>query len=189
MKIYDTVGQSCPKPLIVTKEAIENERDDFLVICGSENSKNSIIEFLDTNIISYELECIDNNFHIKITPKQIQIENSLSKKVMLFTSNTIGKDEKLGEKLAKGFITTLASTDTIPSKIFFVNSGVKLTTSDDSEIIESLTNLALLGVEIYSCGLCLEYYGLSSELKVGKVGNALDTLNSMLDSTNSITVG
>ena len=32
------------------------------------------------------------------------------------------------------------------------------------------------GVEIYSCGICLEFYGVAKKLKVGLIGNAFGTV-------------
>ena len=45
---------------------------------------------------------------------------------------------------------------------------------------ETLKKLENEGVEIYSCGACLEYYGLQGSLMVGNVGNALDTVEALL---------
>ena len=44
-------------------------------------------------------------------------------------------------------------------------------TCEDSASLEDLKNLASLGVEILTCGTCLNHYGLTDKLAVGDVTN------------------
>ena len=78
-----------------------------------------------------------------------------------------GNDE-LGEVLMKGFIYTLTESKPYPKSILLVNSGVKLST-ENYDTIGNLKILEEAGVEILSCGTCLDYYGLKESLKVGSV--------------------
>jgi len=55
-------------------------------------------------------------------------------------------------------------------KSIFLNRGVFLTT-EGSEVINDLKELEKIGVEIISCGTCLDYYNLKEKLQVGSVGN------------------
>jgi hypothetical protein len=48
--------------------------------------------------------------------------------------------------------------------------------------------LAARGVEIFSCGTCLDYYQLKDKLQVGQITNMYDTLDAMLSSGKCITV-
>ena len=84
----------------------------------------------------------------------------------------------------KGFIKNLLEVEKLPRNIIFVNKGVFLTTKDaNSDVIDVLKGLTVKGVNVYSCGLCLEYYGIPFEhLKVGEIGNAYDTVNMLLSS-------
>ncbi|MGE4457574.1 MAG: sulfurtransferase-like selenium metabolism protein YedF [Arcobacteraceae bacterium] len=199
MKIYDARGLSCPQPVLITKDALNNENSDFLVICGSNNSKENISRFLAKMEAEFSLEEKDDGFYFSIKPssnkdlatnQEVNCQIQTDKKTIIFTSDTIGKDEVLGKKLSSGFIKTLPKVSTLPKNIFFVNSAVKLTTSkDDPELIDALKTLISEGVKIYSCGLCLEHYNLSDKLQVGEVGNALDTLQGLLDSKLTITLG
>ena len=50
------------------------------------------------------------------------------------------------------------------------NGGATLTT-EGSASLEDLKNLAAQGVEILTCGTCLNYYGLTDKLAVGEVTN------------------
>ena len=44
------------------------------------------------------------------------------------------------------------------------------------------------GVEILSCGTCLAFYGLTDQLKVGKVTNMYETVSSLLASDKIIKI-
>ncbi|MDD6611688.1 MAG: DsrE family protein, partial [Clostridiales bacterium] len=54
--------------------------------------------------------------------------------------------------------------------ILFYNGGAKLT-CEDAPTLEDLKSLEAHGVEILTCGTCLNHYGLSDKLKVGTVTN------------------
>ena len=80
-----------------------------------------------------------------------------------------GNDE-LRAVLIKGFLFALTQQDELPSAILFYNGGATLTT-EGSASLEDLKNLAAQGVEILTCGTCLNYYGLTDKLAVGEVTN------------------
>ena len=64
-----------------------------------------------------------------------------------------------------------------------------LTTADESmPIIEILKQLEAKGVEIYSCGVCLEFYGVDKQLKVGESGNAFGTIEMLFGGEGTISL-
>jgi selenium metabolism protein YedF len=79
-------------------------------------------------------------------------------------------NEELGKVLLKGFIYALTQLDTLPDTMLFYNGGAKITT-EGSDSLEDLKSLEAQGVEILTCGTCLNYYNLSDQLKVGSVTN------------------
>ena len=79
-------------------------------------------------------------------------------------------NEELGAVLIKGFLFALTQQDTLPTTILFYNGGATLTT-EGSASLEDLKSLEALGVEILTCGTCLNYYGLTEKLAVGGVTN------------------
>ena len=78
-----------------------------------------------------------------------------------------GNDE-LGAVLIKGFLFAVSRLETLPKTILFYNGGAKLTT-EDSASLEDLRLMEQQGVEILTCGTCLNYYGLTEKLAVGSV--------------------
>ncbi|HIE17190.1 MAG TPA: sulfurtransferase-like selenium metabolism protein YedF, partial [Dehalococcoidia bacterium] len=79
----------------------------------------------------------------------------------------------------KAFLNTLWDTEPKPAKLMFINDGVRLTT-EGSEVLETLQTLEKDGIQIVSCGTCLEYYHLKEKLRVGLVTNMYETVNSLL---------
>ena len=91
--------------------------------------------------------------------------------VVVIASETMGEgDEDLGKLLMKGFIYALTQQESLPSTMLFYNGGAKLT-CEDAPTLEDLKSLEAQGVEILTCGTCLNHYGLSEKLQVGSVTN------------------
>ena len=88
-----------------------------------------------------------------------------------------GKEE-LGKVLIKGFIFALTQLEELPKTILFYNGGAKITT-EGSESLEDLKTLEAQGVEIMTCGTCLDYYGLKEKLQVGTVTNMYSIVETM----------
>ncbi len=106
--------------------------------------------------------------------------------LLLLTSASIGDGEiDLGNKLMQSFLSVLLKKSellkkaAIPERIICMNSAVFLTT-EGSAVLEQMKGLAEAGAEILSCGTCLEYYGRTTALRVGKPGTMNDTVASML---------
>lgn len=108
------------------------------------------------------------------------MENTEKHLMLVVATDSLGKEEEIGKMLVKGFFETMKVTKEIPHTIFFLNAGVKLTTVNE-EIIPVLKELADMGVEIFSCGTCLQYYNLESELKVGYRGTTNHIVEGMKD--------
>ena len=90
---------------------------------------------------------------------------------MVVKSNVLGQgDDVLGSVLMKSFLYTLTQMEGELETLIFLNGGVLLTTAG-SEVLEHIKNLAKNGVEVMSCGTCLDFYGLTDKLEVGSIGN------------------
>lgn len=87
-------------------------------------------------------------------------------------------DDELGRTLMKGFLYALSQQERLPRTILFYNGGAKITT-EGSVSIEDLKNMEAQGVEIRTCGTCLNYYGLTDKLAVGSVTNMYDIVETM----------
>ena len=100
--------------------------------------------------------------------------------VLLVASDRFGDGpEELGRLLMKNFIISLLEVAETPERIFFLNRGIFLTT-EGSEVIEALARLADRGVEIFSCGVCLDFFNAREKLCTGAVTNMFTMAESML---------
>jgi selenium metabolism protein YedF len=105
---------------------------------------------------------------------------SQGNRAVMITSERLGDGpEELGRLLMKNFVHTLLETSELPSRMLFLNRGVFLT-CEGSDILEALGKLHGMGVEIYSCGLCLDFFKIKEKLRVGATTNMLATVEYLL---------
>ncbi len=109
-----------------------------------------------------------------------QISSNSDDYIVVISSDQMGVgDEEFGKDLLKNFIYALSESEKLPQAIIFYNKGVLISTSDDEKLLSDLFSLADAGVEILSCGLCLNFYELSEQLKIGKVTNMFNIVEMM----------
>ena len=190
----DARGLACPKPVINTKKELEKIQEGLVrVIVDNKIAKENIIKL--SKSLKYEYEVIlenDNEIQIDIKKGNViieeKIESELSDTCIFINSDKMGKgDDELGNILMKGYIYSLTETKPYPKTIFMVNSAVTLTTTNEATI-ENLSILEKEGVEIQSCGTCLDFYHLKDNLKVGSVTNMYNIVETMEKSKKVITI-
>jgi selenium metabolism protein YedF len=96
-------------------------------------------------------------------------------------------DPELGRILMAAFVKTLKEISPRPARVIFANSGVMLTTGD-SDLIPELKKLEESGVEILSCGTCLDFYHLKEKLRVGKSSNMYEIASALAASERVIKI-
>ena len=106
--------------------------------------------------------------------------------VVAVGSDRMGEgSEELGRILIKSFIFALTQLDDLPDKILFYNGGAKLTV-EGSESLEDLKVLEEQGVEIMTCGTCLDYYGIRDRLAIGGVTNMYSIVETLQNAMSVI---
>jgi len=188
-KIVDARGLSCPQPVILTKKALE-ESDEVTTIVDNRNAVENVTRLATSKGFSVEVEEKEGEYQLLINKSSSAVDSSAEeqeKAVILITSNLFGKgEEELGKNLMKSFLYTLTQMENIKQMIF-MNSGVSLTT-EGSEVLELLKAMEEKGVEILSCGTCLDYYGLKEKLAVGKVTNMYAIVEAITTASRSVTL-
>ena len=194
----DAMGDQCPIPVIKTKKALKEITETTLVEVHVDNeiAVQNLSKMAKQKNLEYKCEKLEEQHYIiKINAeaegvsiqqkapaendKEICYPDRKSNTVVVLSSNQMGYgSEELGQILMKGFIFALTELDELPSTVLLYNSGVKLST-EGSNSIEDLKTLQAQGVEILSCGTCLNYYDLTEKLQVGDVTNMYFILEKM----------
>lgn len=194
MKI-DARGKQCPLPVIEAKEAITKAAPGEIVEVEVDNeiATQNLRKLAEQRKLTYSCKKkSDRDYVVEITasgesaPDTAEDEDMLScssclKKgvVAEISSDAMGSgDDTLGRLLMKGFIFALSKQDNPPETILLFNGGAKLS-CEGSESLEDLKTLSERGVNILTCGTCLNHYGLTEKLSVGTVTNMYDIADIM----------
>lgn len=198
-KEVDARNQTCPKPVIMTKNALDDiEQGIVTTIVDNEVAKENVSKLAKSLNYEYTVEKGQTNeYYIHITKGEAAeeakennacIPNTFKDMVILFGSDKLGEgSDELGNILIKGYIYTLTESIPFPSTLLFLNDGVRLTV-EGSPVLEDLKKLQSEGVEILSCGTCLDFYNLKDKLGVGEITNMYTIVEKMKNSTNTITL-
>lgn len=194
----DARDLECPQPVIKTKQALE-KGEEVTTLVDNETACKNLKKLGKKMKCNVEVLEIDDDFQLTFFPQEEEVVTSSltseqaddngeeTNKVYFVNSDVLGAGEReLGEILIKGFIYTLTEIAPLPATIIFINSGVKVPTLN-KEAKQNLQILEEAGVEILSCGTCLEYYGLEDELEVGEVTN-MYTIAEKLNSNQVVTI-
>lgn len=187
----NAVGLVCPVPVIMTKKALNTiEEGEVSILVDNETSKENLEKLAKEMGYSYVSSKKDENIQVIITKTLGEKEEKLEEEniVVVIDSDEMGKgDRELGEVLIKGFVYSLTEMETLPKSIILYNKGVFLATKNENTI-EDLKKLEEMGVEIISCGTCVNYYGLQDSLKVGTLTNMYTILDRQMKSTKVVRV-
>lgn len=111
----------------------------------------------------------------------------MGKRLLVLADRIGSADDDLGRILMKSFLYSVARNAEPPSSITFMNEGVRLACADSASL-DDLQLLADAGVEIRSCGTCLDYLGLKDQLAVGEVGAMTQSVASLLSDEDVLTI-
>ncbi|MEI6207133.1 MAG: sulfurtransferase-like selenium metabolism protein YedF [Desulfuromonadales bacterium] len=183
MDTIDCRNMPCPAPVISVKKALEHS-GEIRVLLDDGAPHENVTRFARNRGFTLQEEQSDNGWAVTITsgtPDNPTLPASPSgKPVFLVSSDRLGDGpEELGRLLMKNFIHTLLEAGDLPARMLFLNSGVRLTT-EGSDVLEALDKLAGMGVEILSCGLCLDFFGIKDKLRAGSTTNMLAIVETIL---------
>lgn len=195
----NAIGDNCPIPVVKAKKAIDALEDAAIVEISVDNeiAVQNVTKMVNQKNLESTCEKVgENHYVIKVQCGEV-VESEATKEVfsaiakeekmvVVLSSDKMGEgDEELGKVLIKGFIYAITQLDKYPKSVLLYNSGVKLA-SEGSDSIEDLKVLEDHGVEILSCGTCLNFYNLQDKLQVGKVTNMYSIVEELSEATNII---
>lgn len=191
-EIVDARGLNCPEPVILTKRAMDiGEVDRLVTIVDRTAALENVTKLARSQGYEVEVEDKEGDYYITmVRSREISAQDAGDQDdvAILITNRYFGQgDEELGKILMRSFLYTLTELNGRVKNIIFMNSGVFLTT-EGSEVLEILQSLSQEGVEILSCGTCLDFYGLKDKLAVGDVTNMYTATDILSRADRSITL-
>lgn len=197
----NALGDACPIPVVKTKNVIKelNGSGQVCVLVDNEIAVQNLTKMANQKgygIKSEKLE--ERKYQVVLTVgkaaeekeavdvPEFCIPDGRKNKVVVIASDKMGSgDDVLGSLLMKGFIFALTQQDELPKTILLYNGGARLT-CEDSPALEDFKSLEAQGVEILTCGTCLNHYGLTEKLQVGSVTNMYVIAEKMLQASSVI---
>lgn len=188
----NAIGDACPIPVVKAKNAVKSLQGggQVEVLVDNEIAVQNLTKMAvqkGYGVHSQKLE--ERRYQVVLTVEGSVSEVSVSADneelenmqeccpdrqrnvVVVISSAQMGEgSEELGRALMKGFLYALAQQDELPRTILFYNGGAALT-CEGSQSLEDLKSMEEEGVEILTCGTCLNHYGLTDKLQVGAVTN------------------
>ncbi len=197
--VVNALGDACPIPVVKTKKALAamTEPGEVEVLVDNEIAVQNVSKMAEQKgipVTSAKLE--EDKYQILLqagaqaVAQEEVTEDALAQiaclptakgpKVVAIGSDRMGEgSEELGHILMKAFIFALTQQDELPDTLLFYNGGAKLT-SEGSAVLEDLKALAEQGVEILTCGTCINHYGIADKLAIGGVTNMYVIAEKML---------
>ncbi len=193
----NAMGDACPIPVVKTKNAIRDLAGAGVVetLVDNEIAVQNLTKMANQKGYGVKSEKLgENQYKVTMTigegaqmPEEGEAEVCLAepgqkrKIVVAVSSSKMGEgDEELGKTLMKGFIYALGQQEILPETILFYNGGAALS-CEDSPALEDLKSLEAQGVEILTCGTCLDFYNLKDKLRVGDVTNMYVIVEKMME--------
>ena len=194
------MGDNCPIPVIKTKKAMQalTGPETIEVLVDNEIAVQNVTKMASSSggkVTSEKLG--EKEYKVTIEMEgapaaaaeeegETCMPDRRNNTVVVVSSDRMGTgNDDLGKVLIKGFIFAVTQLDTLPKTMLFYNGGATLT-CEGSDSLEDLKSLEAQGVQIMTCGTCLDYYGLKEKLAVGTVTNMYSIVETIAGASNII---
>ncbi len=186
--LIDARGKACPEPVVLAIKALNGKPEDetLEVLVDNEAAVENLKRMAGQK--GFDVSAKQNgpkDYSVLIggsadTAVAADEPESDENILIAIDTNIMGRgSDDLGQALMKGFIYAVTQQEKLPKTILLYNGGAKLSV-EGSESLEDLKWLADNGVEIVTCGTCLNFYGLSEKLAVGIVTNMYSIVEYLL---------
>ncbi|MFT5699975.1 MAG: selenium metabolism protein YedF [Desulforhopalus sp.] len=201
-KVIDACGLACPAPVLLVKDAVEQNQDtQFVVLVDNAGSAENVSRFLSTKgygvsetkeggVFCLEVSCDLEKVSAPAPQKAVEKgREEVQKVLVLISSDCLGTgDDVLGQKLMLSYLKTIKEMGPELWQLIFVNGGVKLTTSS-SPVLKELQEYEESGTIVLACGTCLEHFGILTDKQVGGTTNMLDIVTATQLADKVISIG
>lgn len=185
--VVNAMGEQCPIPVVKATRALlgMTEPGTLEVHVDNETAVQNLARMASGNKLSARFDKMKEGEYVVTIEVPTPMGNSpLEEPPMIpcgadakggllvaVDTDVMGRgSDELGRVLMKGFLYAVSQLPEPPGTMLFYNGGAHLTCRG-SESLEDLKALEAQGVEIFTCGTCLDHYGLKEQLAVGEVTN------------------
>ena len=189
-RTVDARGLSCPQPVILTKRVMdEKSGEEIITLVDNPTSLENVCKLAKNQGYRFTVEesGSEHHIHMIIESAGLDVEEAISKNVAILVKSQIfgtGSDE-LGTALMKSFFYTLTESASRISHLILMNGGVFLST-EGSPVLDNLRELEQQGVQIWSCGTCLDYFSLKEKLQVGEMTNMYNATEALFNASKTM---
>lgn len=198
MITVNAMGDNCPIPVIKTKKAMQalTGPDTIEVLVDNEIAVQNVSKMASAQGGQVNAEKLgEKEYKVTIqmqgapegsgsaeeSADAVCVPDQRGNAIVVVSSDRMGSgNDELGKVLMKGFLFAITQLDVLPRKMLFYNGGATLT-AEGSDSLEDLKSLEAQGVEILTCGTCLDYYQLKDKLAVGTVTNMYSIVEAMAE--------
>jgi len=199
--VVDALGKACPLPVVMTLKALKEMKEcgTLEVQVDNEIAVQNVTRLAEKHGYSITAEKKnDQLFVVTMDVNDLSKVGAVSEEnvacemdargnyVVAVDGGEMGRgDAVLGKTLIKGFIFAVSQLPKLPATMLFYNGGASLT-CEGSDSLEDLKNMEAQGVEILTCGTCLDFYGLKDKLAVGGVTNMYTIVEKLSEASKVI---
>lgn len=189
--IVDAMGAQCPIPVVKTTKALNDMKEAGVVEVHVDNeiAVQNVTRLAQSKNLDVKSEKKEEGHFVLLISADgsaIASEENVScmvdqrgDTVVVISSDRMGEgNDELGKVLIKGFIYAVSQLEELPKAILFYNGGATIPV-EGSVSLEDLKSMEAQGVEILTCGTCLDYYNLKEKLAVGSVTNMYTIVETM----------
>lgn len=184
--VVNAMGEQCPIPVVKATRALRGMREPGALEVHVDNE--IAVQNLTRMVVGHGLTAswaqVGEGEYVVTTVVDHPVGDAVQEEPEMVCAPVVGSgllvavdtdsmgrgSEELGRTLMKGFLFAVSQLPRLPETMLFYNGGAKLTV-EGSDSLEDLRNLESRGVEILTCGTCLNFYGLTEKLAVGSATN------------------
>lgn len=185
--VVNAIGEQCPIPVVKATRALREmtEPGTLEVHVDNETAVQNLNRMASGHklaaksekvsekefVVTMEVAAPVENAPLEEPPMVSRAPDARGNLLIAVDTNVMGRgSDELGAVLMKGFLYALTQLPELPRTMLFYNGGARLT-CQGSDSLDDLKSLEAQGVEILTCGTCLNHYNLTDQLAVGEVTN------------------
>lgn len=185
--IVNAKGDPCPVPVVKATQALRSmtEPGRLVIYVDNEIAVQNLSRMAASHQFTAHAEKQGEDYVVTVevtramsqgtaAPAQQEeadcIPDARGNTAVVLSGDCMGQgDDTLGRMLMKGFVFALTQLEELPRWVILYNGGAKLS-QEGSDCLEDLRTLEAQGVEVWTCGACVNFYALPAPA-VGQVTN------------------